>query len=245
MAGDTHARFEVSTSGRALVREVEQMLHALDDAHNGLVAVDTVLRMAIRISDEYQRPLGLTLIEAAPPSSFRTARPPRSVNDLEAAARSIPRRDRLRLYSTQIDSPGFWVFAGKAPGVGGIVGYLEYRNRRRREREWQEDAERRQAEATLRLTEAQADREKEEANRARAEAQRFEVERLAHELELLPRLAPELASDLVDRGITAEELARFEAFVEQRLEPLDRFVDNGLLGEPELLPPPDDRPLAP
>lgn len=254
MPADVWSELRFASRAPIRVSTLRELLLAVEGSYNAIVATEVVLDRSLRLASEnvpmpraiqeatwLRQPLGrprgrlLGIEESDVPDEVWERPSFRLSAGVDELARTIPRRQRLVVESVALTSPGFWSFAGKASGTGGIVGYLDYRNKRRREREWEEDQQRERGEVEIAKARSEQERNEAEAAKLRAETRAIEAgaELTEHERTLIDQVLPELARRVREQGAQENDLAELDDVLERRLTRLDPLVDRGLIADPE------------
>jgi hypothetical protein len=140
MPNDDRGTLRIYGTGDVSARQVSDYLRSVVFAYESLIAFEVVIGQYERLSRAFDR-YGPWPI---PPKDYwlTALAPARSVipSAAEVSAFVAP-RNRLRIQSVTLSSPGFWEFVGKLNPLEVIRQYLSDRHERRKDREYREEAE--------------------------------------------------------------------------------------------------------
>lgn len=133
------ARLRIEGDGDVEVEVLASFLSDLENAYSSILVFERTL-------DRFARGYFPDFWSVPYPSQRRLVRRGPRFPVQEDSRLFVPARDRLRLSSVELASPGFWEFIGSLNPLEVMRKYLEDRHRRRQDKEYRESAEKRRLE---------------------------------------------------------------------------------------------------
>ena len=183
MPSDDRGILRIHGNGDVSARQVSDYLRSVVFAYESLITFEIIISQYERQWRAFERygpwpnPRRDFWLSALTPA--RSAIP----SAAEVSAFVAP-RDRLRIHSVRLSSPGFWEFWGKLNPLEVIRQYLSDRHERRKDREYREEADKERLHLENQLRENQVIRER---NLKRAERLRQAILKRAFEGKLVPQ----------------------------------------------------------